>query len=62
MYEGPKKGIMHLVKPSPEKFEHAGSFAVPAGKDKHWAHPVIANGRLYVRHAGNLYAYDIAAK
>ena len=62
VYEGPKKGIVHMVKPNPEKFEHVASFAIPEGKDKHWAFPAIANGKLYVRHAGNLYAYTIAAK
>ena len=62
VYEGPKKGVVSLIKPSPEKFERVSSFAVPKGKDKHWAHPAIANGKLYVRYAGTLYAYDIAAK
>lgn len=62
VYEGPKKGIVSLVKATPEKFERTGSFQVPPGKEKHWANPAIANGRLYIRHAGNLYAYDISAK
>ncbi|MFA6239404.1 MAG: PQQ-binding-like beta-propeller repeat protein [Candidatus Hydrogenedentales bacterium] len=61
-YEGPKKGIVSLVKASPEKFEKLGSFVVAKGRDKHWAHPAIANGRLYVRYEGVLYAYDIKAK
>ena len=62
VYEGPKKGIVTLVKPNPEKFESAGSFTVAAGKDKHWANPTIADGKLYIRYDGALYAYDIAAK
>lgn len=62
VYEGPKKGIVSLVKASPEKFERTGSFQVPPAKDKHWANPTIANGRLYIRFAEDLYAYDIAAK
>ncbi|MBX7256983.1 MAG: PQQ-like beta-propeller repeat protein [Candidatus Hydrogenedentes bacterium] len=61
-YEGPKKGIMSLVKASPEKFEKTGTFVVAKGRDKHWAHPTIAGGRLYVRYDGSLYAYDIKAK
>jgi outer membrane protein assembly factor BamB len=62
VYQGPRKGVVSLVKASPEKFEAAGSFVVPKDRDKHWANPAIANGRLYIRYAGNLYAYDIAAK
>jgi outer membrane protein assembly factor BamB len=62
VYEGPRKGIVSLVKATPEKFERVGSFTVPFIKDKHWAHPAIANGKLFIRNAGNLYAYEIAAK
>jgi outer membrane protein assembly factor BamB len=62
VYEGPKRGVVSLVKASPEKFERTGMFTVPAAKDKHWANPAIANGKLYIRHAGVLYAYDIAAR
>lgn len=62
VYEGPKKGVVNLVKPNPEKFERVASFPIPEGKDKHWAFPAIANGKLFIRHNGNLYAYNIAAK
>ena len=61
IYEGPKKGVVDLVKADSTKFELAGRFQVPAGIDKHWAHPSIANGKLYVRFNGVLYAYTLAA-
>ena len=61
-YEGPKKGTVSLVKASPEKFERVGQFQIPAGKDKHWAHPVVSNGRLYMRYAGTVYCYNVKAK
>jgi outer membrane protein assembly factor BamB len=50
---------MHLVKPGREAFVEAGRFAVSGGTAEHWAHPTIANGRLYVRHGDALMAYDI---
>ncbi len=62
VYEGPKKGIVSLIKASPEKFERVASFTIPKGKENHWANPAIANGRLYIRHAGNLYAYNVKGK
>lgn len=62
VYEGPKKGVVSLVKASPKGFERTGSFKVPQGRDKHWANPAIADGRLYIRYNGALYAYDIKAK
>lgn len=57
-----KGGGIHLVKASPDGFEHAGSGKVDAGGGNHWAHPVISGKRLYVRHGDALVAYDIAAK
>jgi hypothetical protein len=34
-------------------------FTISAGTDEHWAHPTIANGRLYVRRDDALLVYDI---
>jgi outer membrane protein assembly factor BamB len=61
-YEGPKKGIVSLVKPSSTALECAGKFTVTEGTKEHWAHPTIANGRLYVRHGDALLCYDITQK
>lgn len=61
-YEGPKTGIVSLVKPAPNGFERTGTFTVAEGTDKHWAHPTIANGRLYIRHGDTLIAYNVTAK
>ena len=62
VYEGPKAGIVSLVKAGPAAFERAGMVEVKEGADNHWAHPVVANGRLYVRHGEALIAYDVAQK
>jgi outer membrane protein assembly factor BamB len=62
IYEGPKRGNLCLVKATPEGFEQTGSFHVDQGTDKHWAHPVIANGKLFVRHGDVLIAYNIKAE
>ena len=58
-----EKGLMELVESTPEARRVASSFQVPkGGEGAYWAHPVVCGGRLYVRHADNLYAYDIKAK
>ncbi|MFA6243657.1 MAG: PQQ-binding-like beta-propeller repeat protein [Candidatus Hydrogenedentales bacterium] len=62
IYEGPKRGIVHLVEANGETFKHAGQFTVTEGDGKHWAHPAIANGVLYIRHGDVLLAYDLRAK
>ncbi|MFC1607526.1 PQQ-binding-like beta-propeller repeat protein [Candidatus Latescibacterota bacterium] len=55
-----EKGTMRLVKATPEKFEEVSSFEVPeGGETMHWAHPVILNGRLYIRHGEKLFVYDV---
>ena len=54
-----KTGNVALVKAIPEKFEITSSFKVPLGAGPHWAHPVISNGILYIRHSNTLMAYDI---
>ena len=54
-----RDGVMNLVKPDPEKFTLAGSFKITLGTAQHWAHPVIHNGVLYIRHGEALMAYKI---
>jgi len=60
-----EKGIAALVKPSPEKFEIVSSFRLASPKSKRpdaWTHPVILDGRLYLRYHDQLHCYDIKAK
>lgn len=59
IYEGPRKGVVNLVKASPDGFERAGSFSITQGTGKHWAHPTLANGKLYIRHGDTLMAYEL---
>jgi len=59
LYVYAEDGTMHLVKPSRAAFEPVSQFTISAGTDEHWAHPTIANGRLYIRHGDALMAYDI---
>ncbi|MCJ7523127.1 MAG: PQQ-binding-like beta-propeller repeat protein [Dehalococcoidia bacterium] len=61
LYVYGEDGTMRLVKPSPEAFTPVSQFAVTQGTDRHWAHPTIANGRLYIRHGDEMMAYDIKA-
>ena len=56
------RGEMALVKADHEEFKVISSFNVPLGTKQHWAHPVIDNGKLYIRHGTALMAYNIAQK
>jgi outer membrane protein assembly factor BamB len=54
-----KDGELALVSATPEAFKVISRFRVPYGTSEHWAHPVISEGRLFLRHGGSLMAYDI---
>ena len=55
-----ERGIMTLVRATPDKYEAVSAFEVPSGgKGFHWAHPVVCGGRLYIRHTDKLFAYDV---
>ena len=59
LYVYAQDGTMILVQPSPDGYKPVSRFAISAGTDEHWAHPTIANGRLYVRRGDALLVYDI---
>jgi len=58
-----KSGNVGLVKLNPLKFDLVSSFKVTLGSaGPYWAHPVIKDGILYLRHTNALMAYDIKAR
>jgi outer membrane protein assembly factor BamB len=66
---GANGGVV-LVEATAEGYREKGRFAPPAQPkrnrlgpypEKAWTYPVIANGRLYIRDIGTLWAYDIKA-
>jgi outer membrane protein assembly factor BamB len=57
-----KDGEMALAEGTPEQFRIISKFKIPLGSDQHWAHPVIADGKLYIRHNNALMVYDIQKK
>lgn len=57
-----QSGVVALIEPQSDRFNVISSFKVPFGANQHWAHLVIQNKRLYVRHGTSLMVYDIAEK
>jgi outer membrane protein assembly factor BamB len=52
-----------LVKATPAGHQIVSWFRLPAGgTGPVWAHPVVCDGRLYIRHGSFLYAYDIRSR
>ncbi|HUV39877.1 MAG TPA: PQQ-binding-like beta-propeller repeat protein [Planctomycetota bacterium] len=61
LYGYSEDGNVGLIRPNPERCEVVSRFKVPMGDGNHWAHPTVANGRLYIRHGNALMCYDVAA-
>lgn len=60
LYYRLEDGTMLLVEPDRSRYLERGRFEQSERSDKPaWAHPVIANGRLYLRDQDVLLAYDI---
>ncbi len=55
-----RQGNVGLLKTNPEKFDLVSSFKITQGSaGPYWAHPVIKNGILYIRHSNALMAFNI---
>lgn len=54
------KGTVALIEASPKGYKEHGRFDQPdRTKKQSWPHPVIANGKLYLRDQDNLFCYDL---
>lgn len=53
------EGIVALVAAAEGEYDKISSFEVPYGEKQHWAHLVIFDKRLYVRHGNSLMVYNI---
>jgi len=55
-----EKGSAGLLKPGPDGLEIAGRFALVTGNVRDaWTHPVLLDGRLYLRYHDTLFCYDV---
>lgn len=55
-----EKGELFLADAVPFSFKINSKTKVSIGTEQHWAHPVVFNGVLYVRHGNTLIAYQIS--
>jgi outer membrane protein assembly factor BamB len=63
LYYRTEGGTIVLVEPNAQRYIERGRFEQPDRSDlPAWSHPVIANGKLYVRDQDVLFCYDVKAK
>jgi len=53
------RGELALAEANPAGFKVISQTKVELGSEQHWSHPVIDNGRLYLRHGNAIIAYKI---
>jgi outer membrane protein assembly factor BamB len=61
MYED---GLVALIEATPEKYNLKCTFKLPdrpTATGNAWTHPVISDGKLYLRHTDVLFCYDVKA-
>jgi outer membrane protein assembly factor BamB len=62
---GQRGGICKLVEASPKAWKECGSLEIPrqtklrASRGGIWTHPVVANGKLYLRDQDLIFCYDV---
>jgi len=63
LYYRTEKGTMLLIEPNPKQYLERGRFDQPdRSQQPAWTHPVIANGKLYIRDQDLLFCYDVKAR
>jgi outer membrane protein assembly factor BamB len=63
LYYRTEAGVVLLVEPNPKEYVERGRFTQPdRSRSPAWAHPVVANGKLYIRDQDALFCYDVKAK
>jgi outer membrane protein assembly factor BamB len=62
IYSYDVNGNFKLLKALDDRMQIMGSFRVTGGSNEHFSHPVIRDGRLYIRHENSLFVYNISTK
>lgn len=63
LYVLSEDGVVGLVEATPRRYVEKGRFKLPATSEQRtWTHPVVANGRLYLRDQSMIYCYNVQSQ
>ena len=62
LYVFSERGVAALVEPTPEGYREHGRFELETGSLPTWTHPVVSNGKLFLRDQDTVYAYDVRSR
>jgi outer membrane protein assembly factor BamB len=54
-----QNGIVALIEATPEGYRLSGTLTPEYQEDKSWSHPVVVDGKLYLREQDKLMCYDV---
>ncbi len=57
-----QNGLMALIEATPSGYKEKGKFKIPEPDQNSWSHPVICDGKLYLRSQDLLFCYDVRKK
>ena len=59
LYLYSEQGAVGLAEANPAGYREHGRFQIRAGNAMTWSHPVVSNGKLFIRDQDTIYAYDV---
>ena len=62
LYLFSEQGVVGLAEATPTGYKEHGRFSLSTGSLPSWTHPVVANGKLYLRDQDTIYAYNVRAR
>ena len=62
LYLFSENGVVGLAEANPTAYREHGRFQIRTGSLPTWSHPVVANGKLFIRDQDTIYAYDVRAR
>jgi outer membrane protein assembly factor BamB len=62
LYLYSEEGVVGLAEANPTAYREHGRFQIRTGGAPTWSHPIVANGKLFIRDQDTIYAYDVRQK
>ena len=59
LYLYSEEGVVGLAEANPAGYREHGRFQIKAGRAPTWSHPIVSNGKLFIRDQDNIYAFDV---
>jgi outer membrane protein assembly factor BamB len=62
LYLYSERGVIGLAEATPAGYREHGRFQIQTGNLPTWSHPIVSNGKLFIRDQDTIYAYEVRSK